>query len=109
MIKKLILLGGCFWAFAAQPGRAQTAHPDVVIVKVLEARLATRIIIARNWGIPDELEVTAGLTGNEATVVQESAKKMQQILAKLYEQGYAIKSTFGGGGGSPSTLVLVKE
>ena len=41
-------------------------------------------------------------------MVLESAKKMQQVLTKLYEQGYAIKSTFGGSLGSPSTLVLVK-
>jgi hypothetical protein len=61
-MKKLILLGGCLWAFATLPAKAQTGHSDVV-VKVLESRLATRIIIARSWGIPDELEVTAGLTG----------------------------------------------
>jgi len=108
-MKKLILLSGCLWAFAAQPARAQTSHSDVVVVKVLESRLVTRIVIARSWGIPEELEITAGLTGSEATVVEESAKKMQQVLTKLYEQGYAIKSTFGGGQGSPSTLVLVKE
>ena len=107
-MKKLLLLGGCLWALAAQPARAQS-HPDVVVLKVLESQLATRIVIARGWGFPEELNVTAGLTGNEATVAQESAKKIQQVLTKLYEQGYAIKSTFGGSAGGSSTLVLVKE
>jgi hypothetical protein len=107
-MKKIILLGACLWAFAAPPTQAQTGSPDIVVVKVLESRLATRIIIARSWGFPDELEVKVGLAGNETTLVRESAKKMQEVLMKLYEQGYTIKSSFGGSDGGPSTLVLVK-
>lgn len=91
---------------AAYPG--PNWQSDIVVVKVLESRLATRIIIARSWGFPDELEVKAGLAGNETTLVRESAKKMQEVLMKLYEQGYTIKSSFGGSDGGPSTLVLVK-
>jgi hypothetical protein len=47
----------------------------VLVVKVLESQLATRIIIAHSWGCPDEMEVKAGFLGNEATMAKESAKK----------------------------------
>ncbi len=107
-MKKLILLGGCLWAFAASPAKAQTGHPDVVVVKVLESQLATRIIVARSWGLPDEMEVKTGFAGNEATMAKESAEKIQEVLGKLYQQGYAIKGTFSSSNGGPSTLVLVK-
>jgi hypothetical protein len=107
-MKKMLLLGACLWVFAAPPAQAQTGNSDIVVIKVLESRLATRIIIARSWGFPDELEVKAGLAGNEATLVRESAQKMQEVLMKLYAQGYTIKSSFGGSDGGPSTLVLVK-
>jgi hypothetical protein len=105
-MKKLLLLSACLWLFLSQPVFA--GEPDIVVVKVLESRLATRIIIARSWGFPEEMEITAGFTGNEVTVGVETAKKLQQTLTKLYEQGYAIKSSFGGEQGY-STLVLVKE
>lgn len=105
-MKKLFLLSACLWVFAFQPVLA--SGPDIVVVKVQESRLATRIIIARSWGIPEEIEITAGITGTEATVGVETAKKLQQTLTKLYEQGYAIKSSLGGERGM-STLILLKE
>jgi len=107
-MRKLLLLSACVGALLTGPVQARATEPEIVIVKVLESRLATRIVIARTWGIPEEVEITPGLTGNEATVEVEVAKKMQQVLAKLYEEGYAIKSTFSGERGL-STLVLVKE
>jgi hypothetical protein len=106
-MKKLLLLSAFVGALLAEPALARASEPEVVIVKVLESRLATRIVIARSWGFPEEVEITSGLTGNEATVEVEAAKKMQQVLAKLYEQGYSIKSTFSGARGA-STLVLIK-
>jgi hypothetical protein len=48
----------------------------VLVVKVLESQLATRIIIAHSWGFPDAMEVKAGFLGNEATMAKESAKKI---------------------------------
>ena len=110
-MKKLLLLGGCLWALAALPASAQAGSADIVVVKVLESPLVTRIIIARSSGFPDELEIKAGFAGlasNEAAVARESTQKMQEILTKLYDQGYAVRSTFGGGDGGHSTLVLVK-
>lgn len=38
-----------------------------------------------------------------------SGEAMQQVFAKLYKEGYSLKSTFGGGQGFTSTLVFVKE
>jgi hypothetical protein len=80
----------------------------VVVVKVLESRLATHIIIALSWGFPDEMEVKAGFLGNEATMAKESAKKIQMVLGKLYKQCYDIKTAFNRSNGGLSTLILVK-
>ena len=33
----------------------------------------------------------------------------QQVIAKLYQEGYAIKSTFSDGVRNQSTLVFIKE
>jgi hypothetical protein len=107
-MKKLILLGGCLWAFAAQPAKAQTGQTDIVVMKVLESRVGTRIVVARSWGFPDEIEVKPILTNNEARLMRDSAEKIQEVLTKLYEQGYAIKSSFSGSEGGQSTIVLVK-
>lgn len=35
-------------------------------------------------------------------------KRVQQVLAKLYAQGYVLKSTFSGDHGSISTLIFLK-
>lgn len=77
-------------------------------MKVVESRLGTRIVVACSWGYPDEIEVKAGLTNNEARLMRESAEKIQEVLTKLYQEGYAIKSSFSGSEGGQSTLVLVK-
>lgn len=108
MMKKLIFLGGCLWALAAQPAQAQTGKADIVVVKVLESRLGTRIVVARSWGIPDEIEVKPGFATDEARLMRDSAEKIHKVLTGLYEQGYAIKSSFGSSEGGQSTLVLVK-
>ena len=108
MMKKLILLGGCLWTFAAQPAKAQSGQADIVVMKVLESRLGTRIVVARSWGIPDEIEVKPNLASNEARLMRDSAEKIQEVLTKLYQEGYAIKSSFSGSEGGQSTLVLIK-
>jgi hypothetical protein len=46
--------------------------------------------------------------GNDAIVGQESAKKMQQVLTKLYQQGYVNNGTIDRSEYRLSTFVLVK-
>ena len=106
-MKKLLLLGACVGALLTEPVRARASEPELIVVKVLESQLATRIVIARSWGIPEEMEITPDIVGNEATVQVKVAQEIQKVLTKLYEQGYTIKSTFSGAQGA-STLVLVK-
>ncbi|MFD1874231.1 hypothetical protein [Hymenobacter bucti] len=69
---------------------------NVLVVMVVGIRFATCIVGARSWGrrgrITEELELTAGLAGNKAGVVQESAKKMQLVPSKLCESGEALKA-----------------
>jgi ribosomal protein S8 len=58
--------------------------------------------------IPDESEGAAASPGNDAIVGQESAKKMQQVLTKLYQQGYINNGTIVRSEYRLSTFVSVK-
>jgi hypothetical protein len=104
-MKKLLCMGIGLLALAAQPGLAQTSGPDIIVVKVAEFQNNTQIVIARSEGKSEVMELEGGAGPNAMT---QSAKKVQQVLTKLYAQGYVLKSTFSGYQGNMSTLVLIK-
>jgi hypothetical protein len=105
-MKKLIFLSLGLLLVTSLPGLAQAGAPDIVIVKVSETQGSTQVVIVRGEGKSELLEMEGGSGSNAMT---QSAKRVQQVLTKLYAQGYAVKSTFTGDHGSMSTLVLVKE
>jgi hypothetical protein len=90
----------------ALPVLAQAGGPDIVVVKVSEVQNSTQIVIMRGEGKSELMELEGGGGPNAMT---QSARRVQQVLTKLYAQGYVIKSTFTGDHGNMSTLVLVKE
>jgi hypothetical protein len=93
-MKKILFLGACLVALASKPVMAQTAGPDVVVVRVTDGLVASQI----------DLPV-----GTHTKGLVSSGEVIQQAIAKLYQEGYSLKSTFGGHQGSASTLVFVKE
>lgn len=103
-MKKLFFIGVCLWAFGSTQVMAQTGGTDVVVVRIAEpsALGGTRLIIIYPDGKSEEGELpSAGLSSKKLT---ESGQAYQRTFAKLYQQGYAIKSTFSGLDGSASTL-----
>jgi hypothetical protein len=84
---------------------AQTDAPDIVVVKVAEYQNDTQIVVVRGDGKSEIMELEGGGGSNAMT---QSAKRVHQLLTKLYAQGYVLKNTFTGDHGSISTLVLVK-
>ena len=103
-MKKLLFLGACLVALASQPVMAQTGGADVVVVRVYDG--TGKFVIGRPGGKIEELSFNPNYTSKG---LAESTDQLQKAIASLYQQGYTLKSTFGGAGGSVATLIFVKE
>jgi hypothetical protein len=101
-MKKLLFLGACLVALASQPVMAQTGSDVVVVHFTRGGGGANRFIatIAYESGKTEEQEVK----GDNATEV----KFAQQVIAKLYKQGYSLRGSFAPGFPSTNMLVFVK-
>ena len=101
-MKKLLFLGACLVALASQPVMAQTGGPEVVVARFYYGGTGKlHVAIARGTANPEIQE----LKGSDP----EETQFCQKVIAKLYQEGYSLKSTFGPGTGYASTLVFVKE
>jgi hypothetical protein len=80
---------------------AQTGGADVVLVHFSNDTGKARAIISRAASTTEERQVKAGIT--------EQTAFCQQAIAKLYQEGYTLKSTFSVGTSSTNTLVFTKE
>ena len=86
-MKKLLLLGFCLLALGSSPAIAQTGGPGVVVVMVAPAKA----VITREDG---KSEVTSIPYGTSDANLTARAQWYQKLLAKLYQEGYVLKSTF---------------
>jgi hypothetical protein len=102
-MKKLFFIGACLMALTSQPVMAQTGGPEVVVVQVSFGVGAGQILISRGEGKTEAVAVKKDK--NQAF----ESEAYQQVIAKLYQEGYTIKSTFSDGVRNQSTLVFVKE
>jgi hypothetical protein len=100
-MKKLLFLGACLVALASQPTMAQTGGADVVVMQAHFGASAGYIIISRGPGKTEKQEFKTKNEGAEA-------EAYQQVIAKLYQEGYTIKSAVSPGISSTSTLVFTK-
>lgn len=99
-MKKLLFLGACLIAFASQPVLAQTGEPDVVLVHFYHLGTPKlHVTIVRGTGKPEEQEFKGSDT--------EETQLCQQIITKLYREGYTLKSTFATSV-APNNLLFVK-
>jgi hypothetical protein len=108
-MKKLLFLGACLLALASQPVMAQTGGADVVVMTVKALGVnRVRVVLAYNGGKTEAQIVKNIATTDEAQ--DEATSEYQRIIAKLYQQGYSLKSTFSQGYGDrdTSTLIFVK-
>ncbi len=84
---------------------AQTGGAQVVVVRVYDAGGNVELAISRGTGPTELLKFSSGVTKKH---LQEAAEGYQQALAKLYQEGYSLKSTFTTAE-NLATLVFVKE
>jgi basic membrane lipoprotein Med (substrate-binding protein (PBP1-ABC) superfamily) len=106
-MKKLIFLAACLVALTSQPVLAQTGGADVVVVKVFENSSTASLRIAISHG-EGKTEVTELKGGGYGKYIGSSAEVCQRIVRQLYQEGYTLKTTFGGDQGSMSTLIFIK-
>jgi hypothetical protein len=107
-MKKLFFMGACLVALSSSSVRAQAAEaePQVVVVRVADGTNGSQVIIVRGPGRSEQLDM---ITSTNTKGLISSGLTIQQAIAKLYQEGYSLKSTFSGYQGSVSTLVFVKE
>jgi hypothetical protein len=88
-MKKLLFLGACLVALASQPVMAQTGTADVVVVKLHRTSSRTgHILISRGSSASEDIEYI----DNKPAMESEA---LQVAFAKLYQQGYRLRSTLG--------------
>lgn len=110
-MKNLLYVGACLIALASTPASAQTGSTDVVVVKVTESYDYLLLDIARAGVKPERRTFKR----RDLLVDGAPAEITRQLIAQLYKEGYALTSTYGGGGiltGSNmnlNTLVFTKR
>ena len=84
---------------------AQTAGPDIVVVRVWDNSAYVRFVITRGEGKSEVLEFENGYSAKNLTA---SGVGYFKVYHQLYQEGYVLQSTVSSGGGFSSTLLFVK-
>lgn len=104
-MKRIFCICICLWALNLSGALAQTASPPVVVVQTYYSgvtRLNTfHILVSRGEGKTDHTEVK--ITEKQTPA---EAEALQQVIAKLYQDGYTLQGSFGT---RLSSLVFVKR
>lgn len=111
-MKKLFFWGACLVALASGPAVAQTGGVETVVVTV-ENNLGLHIVISRGPGKSEVVEVSYKEVRQNPTAEEEG---LQQVFNKLFQQGFSLQGTYGGGGAGRSgsflfnnTLIFTKR
>lgn len=102
-MKKLLLLGACLLALGSSPVAAQAGGPGVAVVSIVNLGPSYKAVITREDSKSEALEIPNG--GSDKRLMATS-QGFQKLISKLYQEGYTLKSTFGGD--RVTNLVFVK-
>jgi hypothetical protein len=101
-MKKLLFLGACLVALASQPVMAQASGAEVIIVQTN--------IVSSSGGY---ITITRGTEKTERVNFAYYNKRdpteavaYQQVMTKLYQEGYSIKSTFTSSASRAETVIV---
>jgi hypothetical protein len=110
-MKMILCFCVCLLALASSPVIAQTSGTDVIVVKVTEAYDYLLLDIARAGVKPERRTFKR----RDLLADGAPAEVTRLLIAQLYQEGYTLTSTYGGGGiltGSNmnlNTLVFTKR
>lgn len=107
VMKKLLLLSAYLLALGFSPVIAQTGGPAVAVVQLTYGSTnfgggTIEIVVSRGTGPVEKIEVKGYLKDDSL-----EPNALQQVLAKLYAEGYSLKGT-NGGGYRPTVYILSK-
>lgn len=106
-MKKLFYVLGCLLILSSSPVLARAEDPAVVVVRVYEGAYL-EMTIARGTEAPEYLKFD---TGYSKKAMAATARGYQEVLSKLYAQGYVLQQSIDGSHTSNSTsctLIFVK-
>ena len=84
-------MSACLLALAARPAAAQTQTPDLVLVQMFDVGASVQLMITRGEGKSEKVEFRSGGSDKGLTASGEGYYK---VFSKLYQEGYALQSTF---------------
>ncbi|MGI4884261.1 MAG: hypothetical protein ACRYFR_04810 [Janthinobacterium lividum] len=93
-MKKLFFFGACLVALASSPAMAQTGGADVVVVRTTDSYGSLHVVVTHGEGKTEAFDFPAKDL-KRAPNGQEEA--LQKVFAKLYQEGYQLRGTGGGG------------
>jgi hypothetical protein len=100
-MKKLLFLGACLVALASQPVLAQASGTEVVIVQINTSSLSGYITITRGLEKAERVDFEW-----HSKKYPEETVAYQQVVSKLYQEGYSIKSTFTSSASRAETVTV---
>ena len=103
-MKKLFLLGACLLALSVNPVKAQTANPDIVVVRVMDVPNRLHFVIVRGEGKVEEME----FAGSNSAKKPSTGEAYFKVYSMLMKEGYALQNTTTSASGYYSTLLFVK-
>jgi len=87
---------------------AQTSGADVVVMTIKSVALGkTRVVLGYSGGKTEEQILKNVLVSDKGQ--DEGTSQYQAIIARLYQQGYSLKSTFSQDEGRFTSVVFVKD
>jgi hypothetical protein len=100
-MKKRLFIEACLVALASTPVLAQTTGPQVAVVTSYSNGFAAGHFVVDKDGKTEVID----FPGNTLEKAQrERVETLRLIVAKLYQEGYALKA-----GASSGELIFVKE
>ncbi|TGD82501.1 hypothetical protein [Hymenobacter wooponensis] len=107
-MKKLFYMLGCLLVLSSSPVLAVSEDPSVVVVRIYESRATVEVTVVRGTGQPEFYKFDSGIRQKDLTA---AAIGYQELIAKLYAQGYILQQGLEGIQGENSnlhTLIFVK-
>lgn len=107
-MKKLSYILGCLLVLSSSPAFALADEPAVVVVRIYESRATVEMTLVRGTGQPEFYRFASG---NAKKDLVATATGYQEVISKLYAQGYMLQQGLEGVQGENSnlhTLIFVK-
>jgi hypothetical protein len=107
-MKKLFYILGCLLVLSSSPVMAVADDPAVVVVRIYESRATLEMTIVRGAGQPEFYKFNSGIRQKDLVA---AGAGYQEVISKLYAQGFMLQQSLNGVQGESSnlhTLIFIK-